>query len=121
MAGLTRAWTGGGLGWAAVLGDARMLPEHRGLGWIDVALETLAGLVPRSVTLGLFIVKEGNRAADHLRSRFRLEGYDVRPAGLLTVWNLLLMRRWRGVPVADDTNLAVRDGDPASCVRCSAP
>ena len=43
MAGLTRAWTGRDLGWLAVLGDARVLPEHRGLGWIDVALEKLAG------------------------------------------------------------------------------
>ena len=78
MAGLTRAWTGRDLGWLAVLGDARVLPEHRGLGWIDVALEKLAGVVPGSVALGLFIIKEGNRAADHVRSRFRLEGYDVR-------------------------------------------
>jgi hypothetical protein len=81
MAGLTRAWTGRDLGWLAVLGDARILPEHRGLGWIDVALEKLAGVVPRSVALGLFISNEGNRAADHLRNRFRLEGYDVHPAG----------------------------------------
>jgi len=57
MAGLTRAWTGGDLGWLAVLGDARVLPEHRGLGWIDVALEKLAEVVPRSVALGLFIIK----------------------------------------------------------------
>ncbi len=98
MAGLTRAWTGRDLGWVAVLGDARVLPEHRGLGWIDVALEKLAEVVPRSVALGLFIIKEGNRAAEHLRSRFRLEGYDVRPADRLTVWNLLLMRRRRPVP-----------------------
>ena len=98
MAGLTRAWTGRDLGWLAVVGDARVLPEHRGLGWIGVALEKLAGVVPRSVTLGLFIIKEGNRAADHLRSRFRLEGYDMRPAGRLTVWNLLVMRRRRRVP-----------------------
>ena len=46
MAGLTRAWTGRDLGWLAVLGDARVLPEHRGLGWIDVALEKLAEVVP---------------------------------------------------------------------------
>src|SRR5512142_766386 len=85
-------------GWLAVLGDARVLPEHRGLGWIDVALEKLAGVVPRSVALGLLIIKEGNRAADQVRSRFRLEGYDVRAAGRLTVWNLLLMRRRRRVP-----------------------
>src|ERR1019366_1674535 len=71
MVGLTRAGTGEDLGWLAVLGDARVLPEHRGLGWIDVALEKLAEVVPRSVTLGLFIIKEGNRAADHLRSRLR--------------------------------------------------
>jgi hypothetical protein len=50
------------------------------------------------VARGLFIIKEGNQAADHLRSRFRLEGYDMRPAGRLTVWNLLLMRRRRRVP-----------------------
>ena len=44
MVGLTRAWTGRDLGWLAVLGDARVLPEHRGLGWIDVAPEaTRAG------------------------------------------------------------------------------
>jgi hypothetical protein len=98
MAGLTRAWTGRGLGWLAVLGDARVLPEHRGLGWIDVALEMLGEVVPRSVALGLFIINEGNRAAVHLRSRFRLEGYDVRPADRLTVWNLLVMRRRRRVP-----------------------
>ena len=97
MAGLTRAWTGGDFGWLAVLGDARVLPKHRGLGWIDVALEELAGVVPRSVALGLFIIKEGNRAADHVRSRVRLEEYDVRAAGRLTVWNLLLMRRRRRV------------------------
>ena len=108
MVGLTRAWTGRDLGWLAVLGDARVLPEHRGLGWIDVALETLAGVVPRSVALGLFIIKEGNRAADHLRSRFRLEGYDVRPAGRLTVWNLLVMRRRRRVP-----GVAVTTATPA--------
>ena len=108
MAGLTRAWTGEDLGWLAVLGDARVLPEHRGLGWIDVALEKLAEVVPRSVTLGLFIIKEGNRAADHLRSRFRLEGYDVHPAGRLTVQNLLLMRRRRRVP-----GVAVTTATPA--------
>ena len=108
MAGLTRAWTGRDLGWLAVLGDARVLPEHRGLGWIDVALEKLAGVVPGSVTLGLFIIKEGNRAADHLRSRFRLEGYDVRPAGRLTVQNLLVMRRRRRVP-----GVAVTTATPA--------
>jgi Acetyltransferase (GNAT) domain len=98
MAGLTRAWTGRDLGWLAVLGDARVLPEHRGLGWIDVALEKLAEVVPRPVALGLFIINEGNRAADHLRNRFRLEGYDMRPAGRLTVQNLLVMRRRRRVP-----------------------
>ena len=108
MVGLTRAWTGGDFGWLAVLGDARVLPEHRGLGWIDVALEKLAGVVPRSVALGLFIIKEGNRAADHVRSRFRLEGYDVRAAGRLTVWNLLLMRRRRRVP-----GVAVTTATPA--------
>lgn len=135
MAGLTRAWTGQDLGWLAVLGDARILPEHRGLGWIDVALEKLAQVVPRSVALGLFIINEGNRAAEHLRNRFRLEGYDVRPAGRLTVQNLLLIRPRRRVPgvaittatPADlgslpepgeafrsltITNLAVRGGDP---------
>ena len=111
MAGLTRAWTGRDPGWLAVLGDARVLPEHRGLGWIDVALETLAEVVPRSVTLGLFIIKEGNRAADHLRSRFRLEGYDVRPAGRLTVWNLLLMRRRRRVPGVAITTATSADLD----------
>lgn len=50
------------------------------------------------MALGLFIINEGNRAAGHLRSRFQLEGYDVRPAGRLTVWNLLVMRRRRRVP-----------------------
>jgi hypothetical protein len=108
MAGLTRAWTGGNLGWLAVLGDARVLPEHRGRGWIDVALEKLAAVAPRSVALGLFIINEGNQAADHLRSRFRLAGYDVRPAGRLTVWNLLLMRRRRPVP-----GVAVTTATPA--------
>ena len=108
MAGLTRAWTGRDLGWLAVVGDARVLPEHRGLGWIDVALEKLAGVVPCSVALGLFIIKEGNRAADHVRSRFRMEGYDVRPAGRLTVWNLLVMRRRRQVP-----GVAVTTATPA--------
>ena len=108
MAGLTRAWTGGDFGWLAVLGDARVLPKHRGLGWIDVALEELAGVVPRSVALGLFIIKEGNRAADHVRSRVRLEEYDVRAAGRLTVWNLLLMRRRRRVP-----GVAVTTATPA--------
>ncbi len=108
MVGLTRAWTGRDFGWLAVLGDARVLPEHRGLGWIDVALEELAGVVPRSVALGLFIIKEGNRAADRVRSRFRLEGYDVRPAGRLTVWNLLLICRRRRVP-----GVAVTTATPA--------
>jgi hypothetical protein len=108
MAGLTRAWTGRGLGRLAVLGDARVLPEHRGLGWIDVALEKLAEVVPRSVTHGLFIINEGNRAAEHVRSRFRLEGYHVRPAGRLTVWNLLVMRRRRDVP-----GVAVTTATPA--------
>ena len=111
MAGLTRAWTGQGTGWLAVLGDARVLPEHRGLGWIDAALEKLAEVVPRSVTLGLFIINEGNRAADHLRNRFRLEGYDVRPAGRLTVQNLLVMRRRRGVPGIAVTTTAPADLD----------
>ena len=109
MAGLTRAWTGRELGWLAVLGDARVLPGHRGLGWIDVALEKLAEVVPRSVTLGLFIINEGNQAADHLRSRFRLEGYDVRPAGRLTVQNLLMMRRRRRVPGIAVTTAAPAD------------
>lgn len=109
MTGLTRAWTGRNLGWLAVLGDARVLPGHRGLGWIDVALEKLAEVVPRSVALGLFIINEGNRAADHLRSRFRVEGYDVRPAGRLTVQNLLVMRRRRGVPGIAVTTAAPAD------------
>ena len=109
MAGLTRAWTGRDLGWLAVLGDARVLPEHRGLRWIGIALEKLAGVVPRSVALGLLIIKEGNRAADHVRSRFRLAGYDVRPAGRLTVWNLLLMRRRRRAPGAAVTTATPAD------------
>jgi len=95
MVGLIRAWTGDEFGWLAVLGDARMLPEHRGLGWIEEALALLADVVPGNVHHGVFIIKEGNRSADRLRARFRLEGYAVTPVGRLTTQNLFLVRRMK--------------------------
>lgn len=95
MVGLLRAWTGQEFGWLAVLGDARMLPEHRGLGWIEQALALLADVVPRNVHHGVFIIKEGNQSADRLRARFRLEGYAVTPVGRLTTQNLFLVRRMK--------------------------
>ena len=95
MVGLLRAWTGDEFGWLAVLGDARMLPEHRGLGWIEEALALLADVVPGNVHHGVFIIKEGNRSADRLRARFRLEGYAVTPVGRLTTQNLFLVRRMK--------------------------
>jgi hypothetical protein len=106
MVGLLRAWTGQEFEWLAVLGDARMLPEHRGLGWIEEALALLADVVPGKVRYGMFIIKEGNLSADRLRARFRPEGYTVRPVGRLTTQNLFLMRRMkpvRGVVVTKAT------------------
>ena len=97
MVGLVRAWTGQEFGWLAVLGDARMLPEHRGLGWIEEALALLADVVPGDVRYGVFIIKEGNRSADRLRARFGIEGYAVRRIGRLTAQNLFIMRKMKPV------------------------
>ena len=82
MVGLVRAWTGQEYGWLGVLGDARILPEHRGQGGIGRALALLADVVPHDVMRGLFIIKEGNWPADRLRERFRLHGYAVNRVGL---------------------------------------
>jgi hypothetical protein len=93
MAGLTRAWTGADFGWLAVPGDARVLPEHRGRGWIDVTLEKLAEVVPRSVAPGLFIIKEGG---SHHRQGRPCDRADGPPPGGAAAGAR------RGVPVADD-------------------
>lgn len=112
LVGLVQVWTGRGHDWLAVLGDARMLPEYRGAGGMTKALELLAGMVPGEVGQGVFIIKEGNRAADRLRGRVRLDGYEVYRAGTLTVQNLFLLRRLRPV-VGVDVTTASPDDLPA--------
>lgn len=93
MVGLVRAWTGDEFGRLGVLGDARILPEHRGRELLGKALVLLSDVVPHDVLRGVFIIKEGNKAAARVRERFRLGGYTVTPVGRLTAQNLLLMRR----------------------------
>lgn len=107
MVGLVRSWTGTEFGWLGVLGDARILPEHRGRGLIGRALLLLSEVVPHDVQRGVFIIKEGNWAADRVRDRFRLGGYAVTPVGHLIAHNLLLMRRLRPV-----TGVSVRTASP---------
>lgn len=115
LVGLVPAWTGRARDWFAVVGAARMLPEYRGRGGMTQALGLLASMVPREVGQGVFIIKQGNRAAGRLRDRVRLDGYEVRRAGTLTVHNLFLMRRIKpvvGVKVTTatpDDLLAIRD------------
>ena len=109
MVGLVRAWTGEEFGWLGVLGDARILPQHRGRGLLGKALLVLSDVVPHDVLRGVFIIKEGNRAADRVRDRFRLGGYTVTPVGRLTAHNLLLMRRLRPVPQVSVTTATRAD------------
>ncbi len=114
MVGLVRVWTGTEFGWLGVLGDARILPEHRGRGLIEKALLLLSDVVPHDVQRGVFIIKEGNWAAGRVRDRFRLGGYTVTPVGRLTAHNLLLMRRLK--PVSGVSVMTASPGDVAAIV-----
>jgi hypothetical protein len=85
-------WASGQLPWGdtfAWTGDARVLPEARGSGFLAAAARAAAEVMPSS-GVGLALVKRGNEAATRALAAARLPGVELAPLCEFRAVNLLL-------------------------------
>jgi hypothetical protein len=95
MAGFRRGWAGRGWGTIFYVGDARVLPSARGEGLTLRAARRLEERLPPEVSLGFFLVKQGNVPATVIAGTARPRGWDIQPLCGFEVLNIPLLFRSR--------------------------
>ena len=93
LAGLRTGWLGRAWGRYAYVGDARVLPAFRGRGLTRHAVLRLAAELRTEVDIAVFLVKQGNRAAERIVASLSLPDAEVVSLGQFDVFNLPLLRQ----------------------------